>query len=304
MTNSAANVRRVDIEVLRILSCLGIVYFHSGMLTGVANSLAYSGLAFFIFLSVYFVNKATTVPEAFRKIAAKVVPSFMFWSIVYIALSVAIAGKALESYLGVQTLLTGGSIHLWYLPFIIIGVTASVYIVHTVKPKLLFWIVAAGYFGWLGTSLYWRDWIRDYPLPAPQYFHALGAVLLALFVRAGSGVLRYSALLLSLLLCGHVASQGELGIGVVYFMVTLMSVLVVWGKDLYAGFFPFRKWVVSFSTLTFGIYLVHPLFIAIAVRLGVSDWYTMPLLAFLGSAVFVRFFLWAMPPYMHRLVRV
>ena len=304
MTNPAVDGRRLDLEVLRILACLGIVYFHSGLLSGGANSLAYSGLAFFIFLSVYFVNKATTVPEAFRKIAAKVLPAFIFWSIVYIALSVAIAGKALESYLGFQTLLTGGSIHLWYLPFIIIGVTASIYVVRTVRPELVFWVVAACYFGWLASSLYWRDLIRDYPLPAPQYLHALGAVFLALFVRAGSGVLRYSALLLSLLVCGYIASQGELGIGVVYFIITLMSVLVAWGRDLYPGILPFRKLLLSFSTVTFGIYLVHPLFISIAVRLGVSDWYTMPLLAFLGSAVFVRFFLWAMPQYMHRLVRV
>ena len=295
--------RRIDLELVRVLACLGIVYFHSGVLADVSRNLAYSGLAYFILITVFFVNRNKTVFSATKAVARKVLPSFVFWSAVYVVLGVVIARKDLQSYLSLTTIFTGGSIHLWYLPFIVLAVAAATAATRLVKPKVLFVVTVVGYFGWLTSSIIWRDWIKGYPLPLPQYFHAAGAVLLALLLMSGAGLVRYLCVFASLVLCTLVTIEGEPGVGVVYSVMTLMGLLVVRKRDLMSELTQLRPTVIALSSLTFGIYLVHPLFLSVASRLGLGEMSLMPFIAFVGSAVFVKLFLLLMPFSMHRLVK-
>lgn len=295
--------RRIDLELVRVLACLGIVYFHSGVLAGVSSNLAYSGLAYFILITIFFVDRNKTAFSAAKAVARKVWPSFVFWSAVYIVLGVVIARKDLQSYLSLTTLVTGGSIHLWYLPFIVLAVAAATAAARLMQPRVLFVVTVVGYFGWLVSSIVWRDWIKGYPLPLPQYFHGAGAVLLALWLMSGAGLVRYLCLFASLVLCLLVTIEGEPGVGVVYSVMTLMGLLVVRKRDLMSELTQLRPTVIALSSLTFGIYLVHPLFLSVASRLGLGDMSLMPFVAFVGSAVFVQVFLLLMPIATHRLVK-
>lgn len=296
--------RRTDIEFLRVLSCLGIVYFHSGVLSGLANNLAYSGLTFFILVSLFFVNTRRNVFENLTNTIRKVFPAFACWSVIYIVLAIVIADKDPGEFVKPLTLMIGGSIHLWYLPFIIFAIPLTVFFGRSMSRRWLFGLMFSLYVVWMATSLTWREMASDFPLPAPQYLHAIGAVFLALWLSGGEGRVRYLAIFISLCLGAYVAYAGQPGVGVVYFLTTLYGLIVIQKSDLIRSERLIALIAQRLSPLTFGIYLVHPLLLSVASRVGFADSIFMPLSVFVGSAIAIQLYLMCTPSFMHKLVRV
>jgi hypothetical protein len=108
--------RRQDIEWLRVLACLGIVWYHA---RGPGEEFALAGLIVFVMLSVVLAHpREEPLKDRLHARAERLLLPWIFWWGVYAVLDVVTgrAGRWTAAEWPVL-LLAGPSIHLWYLPF-------------------------------------------------------------------------------------------------------------------------------------------------------------------------------------------
>jgi len=164
---------RLDIEFLRFVSAIGIVWFHSGV---VGAELGYAGLIVFVMLSVWF--SKPDAPACIRKSLEarfqRVIHPWLIWSAIFIFLNF-IRGNDFQNVSDLW-FMVGGSVHLWYLPFIFFALTALDLIKRLVDKRIIFWTSVI----FVGVILVfvpmWRPWSLRLLIPFPQYFHALFAL--------------------------------------------------------------------------------------------------------------------------------
>lgn len=128
--------RYMGIEILRFIASFGIVWFHVGAWGAHA---AYGALPVFVMLSVIFVIH-TDVPVKAQagKYASRLLIPWMFWSVVYAVLKIGeafISKKALLSKFNMSMLATGTSLHLWYLPCAFLFIMLVVFIRKSIVNK-------------------------------------------------------------------------------------------------------------------------------------------------------------------------
>ncbi|MDF1763837.1 MAG: hypothetical protein P1U57_10540 [Oleibacter sp.] len=281
--------RRVDIELVRVLACIAIVYFHSGVLTGAMRSFAYSGLVVFIIISVCYLSSQSSIKKVARPMAAKLLAPYVIWSFVFLALYTVIVGKPISDYVKLQTLFAGTSIHLWYLPFAYLVLLFSILIKQKIPSNILSLIAGVSFLVWISLSLEWRGMVQSTPLPIPQYAHAFGAVLLGLWVSGFRGWINGMIFAFSMFLSLYIAVYKDTGVGVVYFVGMLFCLLLMFGTSINRYLQHIKGFVFFVAPLTYGIYIVHPIGLAVLSKVGISEAAWGPLLVFLGSAVFVYF---------------
>ena len=270
-------VKRADIEILRILSAFGIVYFHAADLH--FRDIAYSGLIIFTIISVYLVdaNKKYNVTE---RISRLLLP-YIFWAVLYGVLYYLANGRVFKlNYNFVQYLICSPSIHLWYLPFILM-VTL---IINKIKIRVgsVSWFLSLIM---LISSPFWRSLLV--PPPLAQYLHALPAVFVGLFYRDFYTIkknIRIIQLVTIFFAIIYIVVINVSGVGVTYLVgITLSSVILI---DKCPDFS--SRIIFLASSSTFGIYLVHPLFLYLSHMLKIEGVYSV-YFAFLVSMVFVLF---------------
>lgn len=235
---------RTDIELLRIVSAFGIVWFHSG---APGQDIAYAGIVFFAAVSGYFaVLSRRSHPISAR--ARRLLYPYAAWWIVYALLDMRHGVVP-----GWQTILVGSAIHLWYLPFIFFCLVT----VDRIKPVLRTAALPAA-FVLIGTAPYWRQFSP--PDPFAQYLHALPAVLMGI-----AFALRPVASL-SLGLPVFVAAMlGLPGFGSTY-AVGFVLCLVLIAKS---SILPRSEWVLQVGQCTLGVYLAHAAFLLALSHIGV-----------------------------------
>jgi membrane-bound acyltransferase YfiQ involved in biofilm formation len=262
-------VRAANIDRLRILAALGIVWFHTE--GAPSRQIGYAGLPIFllIFFSLIVRNAHAGGMAGFvkRRWSRLMVP-WLFWSLAYgsckLAKAVCTTDKdALHDILSAQTLLAGTHLHLWYLPYaFVLGCMihqvnrwtsrlndAAVVLVATAAGVFL---LAAGPLGIIPNG------VRP---PLPQWNFGLAAVplgfalgrSLAIPSRDTQRLLLSMVALATSLVCIMLNSAGFPGLAIPY---GLAMVLVCIAYAWHAGSDAF---VAAVAPLTFGIYLVHPL---------------------------------------------
>lgn len=65
-----------EIELFRIFSALGIVWFHSGV--GIGRDVAYGGLIFFVIVAAYFATVSTRSHSLVERVERLMVPYFLW----------------------------------------------------------------------------------------------------------------------------------------------------------------------------------------------------------------------------------
>ena len=112
--------RNATLDYARLIASIGIIVFHVG---APGAAVGYAALPFFLMLLI-FLAFPTAVERDFGTYAATRIARLMWpwaiWCLIYAALKlaeVAIAGVPLKSEFAIWMLLTGPSIHLWFLPF-------------------------------------------------------------------------------------------------------------------------------------------------------------------------------------------
>ena len=270
--------RRTDVELFRVLACLGIVYFHAGVFSGISNAIAYSGLIIFVLISVFYNGKRKKTDEI-SSLAKKILVPYFIWSAIYLVLYL-ISGKSISEIISLKTVISGTSIHLWYLPFIFLVLVIVGQIKNKIPLKVISGASGTMFLFWLYFSPFWRSCVEV--VPFPQYMHAVGGVFLALSVVSSVRCISYASLVGGVLMCMYLLQFKDYGISVVYLISAFFTFTLITRP---VSLSIVAKPVALLSSLTFSIYLVHPLGLAILSKLNFGGDFFTPALVFIGSGV-------------------
>lgn len=272
---------RLDVEVIRILSSLGIIWFHSGLLLG--KEISYSGLICFVILSSYFAMSSIRIHYFSDRILRLILPCII-WSIFYAVFKTVRGVNIFPENIGIlSSILATPAIHLWYLPFVFF----TLILIDNAKTKFsrreIGIVSAISAILLILFSPFWRE--KSYGIPWDQYIHALPAVLIGVFfstfsqIKAGFKFVLLIALIISILFCVLIGVQG---VGLSYFVGSIVCLVLLKGGANKVNGGP----VEILSAATFGVYLIHPFFIFLLRHFGVEG-FLLPVLSAVLSFVFV-----------------
>lgn len=273
------NGRFASIEFARIAAAFGIVWFHSRIGTSSFHNISYSGLVYFIIVTVFFqFSKINLSRKEFLESLNNIIYLSITWNIMYFCIKYYILKQPMRP--SFQLILSGASLHLWYMPFLIITLILC-YIGRRVSLGLARYVSLAGITVLTLTVDQWRGWSLSLDPPAPQYVHALfavfaGVLLEAFFLRR----IIYAALVVfgcaaALLTVDGVGLPYLIGCAVFTFAYALRERIAL------------SPSVTALSECTFGIYLVHPMFFPIARFATGHESLLVPCVAFAVSAALV-----------------
>lgn len=273
--------KQQNIELLRILSALGIVWYHSG---AVGGQIAYAGLVVFAIISMYLAGKSRN-PQAGTPHArvVRLLRPWAIWFFIYGLINVMGHRLPIHSEHGmIGGILCGPSLHLWYMPFIFF----CLMIFDAVRPRLseraLGWGSAVLAIGALASVDWWRPLSLSLPLPAPQYAHAMAGVFIGVFFAYYGALRRVAHLLLAVMLAFALLAAPWRDVGVTYLLALVASFAMIF---LVPRRFPYFD-VVAVSRCTPGIYFIHILWLNLLGKFAIDGpW--LPICAFLGSLLMV-----------------
>ena len=284
LPHNGAGPKRPDIEALRLLSALGIVWFHAAHS---AIALAYSGLVVFLVLSVALGGRSGRPDAAtLQRRALRLLRPWLFWCGLYAAFNAVRGLPAWPLDAGwVAGVLAGPSIHLWYLPFMFgVLVLLDLLRAHVALRTL----ATTGFvmaLALMATAPWWRPVTLSLIYPALQWADALAPVAVGVFVLGARSncwsrrtVLAMAA---ALVLTATVLVAFE-WIGTPYAVGIAASLLVlvlrrqpsgqaVQAPQLQQPVQPWLAWPGGFMALTdcsFGIYLSHSLVFSLLLAHG------------------------------------
>lgn len=277
--------RRVDIELLRVISTFLIVWYHC---PSEAPSVAYAGLVFFVVASAYFSVSSNegALQSVFDRVR-RILTIWIVWYCIYL-LHLVLVGKFylyVNDSFGLKALV-GPSIHLWYLPFLACLILVAGRISPLLRRPFAPIVLLLFYLALMLSAEWWRGASIDASAPLAQYAHALPAVLLGwiFFALRSYEAVRRGACLAFLFLSSALA-WGVEGVGLTYLIgMALATPLLfsLWRLERMAE-------MASVSKYTLGIYLVHPLVIKAARRIAELDGVALAAVAFGLSLGFVAF---------------
>lgn len=270
MTGDRESKRNGSIDLLRWLGAIGIVWFHMRLPGG---WIGYAALPFFVVLLVYFGPE-----KPLRDRAIRLLTPWLIWSAVYALVVLAQAllkGLPLREEFHAWMLLTGPVLHLWFLPFSFLFLV----VFRGLRGPILAVTALIGAFGTL-----WASNHLVLPIPLSQWSFAFPAAFL------GLAMFRFKRPVVLAVGTAAVCMLLFYGLG---WSVAVPQLLIA-SVALAAAFafpLPASPPVVFLSGLALGVYLMHPLTMAVGERLGLHEW---PLLGFvlivshLGTLVLKR----------------
>lgn len=282
--------KRQDIELLRIVSAFGIVWFHSG---AKGHELAYAGLTVFLILSTYFARSEGNARTLLRRRFERLLIPWLFWFALYGALNLARGAPVLPSGEGtLAALLSGPSIHLWYMPFIFVSLSALDAARRHLPRRAIALASALIALSILASTPLWRPYSLDLGQPWAQYAHASAAIFIGAFLLHFDTLPKTAGWPLLLLMCGGAALMTPYpGVGLPYMAALALGCFLA--SDVRAPTLPID--VTPLSECTLGIYFIHVLFLRGLVKFGLAHGAGVPVGAFFLSALTVFFLRRAAP---------
>jgi hypothetical protein len=272
-----ANSRNYNLEILRIISCFGIVLSHGNDAMW-AREFGNMSLVNFVLISFYFLSSQKNYSSFFLKRVDRLLIPWIFWFFVYGLLHV-INGM---SFLYVEgdifsAILNGTRMHLWYLPFIFITSIIIVFYYNIVEQRSIFKKYNLVFFMLLSIIFLlsmplWRPWSLVLGVPWGNWF----IVFPALFIGASLTNLNHHSsnywkiilyVIIIILISTWLTLSGQ-WLGIPYLFGILLFVTAVYLKfDITRH----STIIMKLSNCTYGIYLIHPLIGTIGDKLGFSE---------------------------------
>lgn len=275
--------RRQDIELLRVISAFGIIWFHT---TTYGAATAYGGLIAFLILSIFLGGKSGAPDvDTLRRRASRLLVPWFVWFVVYGALNARHGESIVPLEQGLASgIMAGPSIHLWYLPFIFLALVALDLVRAHVRPRTLAYASAAAALIIVATAPWWRPHTLAMPYPLLQWADASGPVLVGVFLLCAAAIPRShrNSIAVLLVLCAiGVATSNSIGISyaVGFFACMLISSNVLERR--------ITVHVAPLSEATFGIYLSHILVYRALLKYTNVSGELMPVAIFLVCAAVV-----------------
>lgn len=262
--------RIAGIDLLRILAAVGIVWFHTD--GAPHREIGYAGLPMFllIFFSLITRDFGTTTTHFLRRRWNRLLKPWLFWSAVYGACHLIRAAHTvdvteLRAVFSLSTLVTGTSIHLWYLPYAFASGLLAFAINHRMREidhvVVAMMMTLAGMLTLAGCAVVMTGYTA--PQPLSQWEFGFAAIPLGLAIgrclMIPSRSLRRTLLAgigLAVLVEGQVLRVFDVGaLGSPYGIGTVL-VCTAYCLETRGNIV-----VLALAPLTFGIYLIHPLVI-------------------------------------------
>ena len=266
---------RKDIEVLRILSMFGIVWFHTNPYQW--RSVTYAGLVIFLILTPYLSgNHSKPIINRTKRL---ILP-WLIWMIIYAAINLILSKPFSASDSLIITLISGTCFHLWFLPFI--------FLVHIIFDKAKDNIPAttlsraAGILavGVLLTCQIWREPSLTLGYPFAQWAHALIGILIGVFMWGLASPIPLKDKLILMTIIGVTLIMFPVkGVGIPYFIGTVIFTAII--KRNYTDLISLDP--TPISKLMFGVYLIHPIIIGLYSAMGIGLADLKPVIVFMIS---------------------
>jgi fucose 4-O-acetylase-like acetyltransferase len=245
--------KRQEIEIVRILSAFGIVWFHTA---SVGNDIGLSGLVVFIILSLYFAAGPGAAVKSIGSRFRRLILPWLFWYVFYALLNVALKRPVIQLERGwIAGVLTGPSVHLWYMPFMFAVLVMIDRIRTRIDPRLPAILCGMAVVPILASAAYWRFWSFTVGAPWAQYLQSVAAVLLGFFL-ANNPFIPWSITVFLLTVAGSTALAIIFvpGIGIPYFIGISVTALCLFPDWTIRP----RPLINRLAECTLGIYLSHP----------------------------------------------
>lgn len=289
--------RNANVERLRLFAAFGIVVFHVLPTETLSKSIGYAGLPIFLMVFSALIlsheHEIAVKPFLFNK-ASRLLAPWVFWSLVYFVakgIKLLIIGDTALNLSG-NLLLVGPSVHLWYLPYAFaMALVLFLYQKKTAGQEngigCIVATIAAMVCYSLCAVLMAKTHLR---VPLPQWLFGLPGVLLGITIAHMTrlGKMRYKFTVFFviwglLVLISYLLVQREIH-------PLSLPYLVAFPLATLCFFWPGRidRLTLKISTLTYGIYLVHPLVISVLSRI-VPTSPLFPLGVFVVSGVITAF---------------
>lgn len=266
---------KLEIEVFRIFSAFGIVWFHSGLHTG--RQFAYGGLIYFIIISIFFTLKSKN-PQRLSKRFKKLILPFILWTLFYGFINFLFNRTIFpDGFEGISIILTTTSIHLWYLPFVfILLIILDCFKLYFSRISLIY-LFGVSAIILLYISPIWRN--IDFIIPFAQYAHALPAAFIGIFISS-----KIHTKLWFLIMFGIVTSlfRNFHDIGITYISGLLPCIFLFVGHEIKKP----DSIIFKISSATFGVYLLHPFILNVLKHIGV-EYFWLPIFAFFISLAII-----------------
>ena len=272
--------RNQAVELLRVVAAFGIIAFHAN---APFHDVAYSGLVVFLALSPLMDAQYNwDRRRSPNQLAKTFLLPWAFWMVVYGAIKIALHKPVLVAGNPVAGILYGTSAHLWFLPFMCIILIVSNLMKGHCRPVWIVWLCSITAALLLFGVMFWRPISLTWPLPLPQWIHALPAVLigLAIGLRHRVGQLALPALAVVAAALAFAVWMLIPGISIPY---GLGFALVILAITIPANKWPGWLYIQPVSECMMGVYLVHIIFLYIFDKLTGSANYLTVLLAFIFS---------------------
>jgi len=282
------NARIASVECLRLVASLGIVWFHA---KAPGDWIGYGGLPALIIIACSFAgtpHRQRGLSDMIRARLRRLGLPWIFWSAVYgvsRVIQIWLNPGGTEKF-APWMLLVGPSLHLWYLPF---GIACSltIYVCAQSMPVLtrsqacLTWSILATVI--IVVSSWGTRYFIQY-IPLPQWIFGTPAVAIGLSFAAirprSDRFMTRLILLVSIVSSGCAISfaLGFEGLSGPY-AIGVLACAAAWPVCRIAG--PVLLWG---GSLSFGIYLVHPLVLSILTRaIPTAPRCLVPVVAFAAS---------------------
>ena len=272
---------RLDVELIRVVSASGIVWYHSNV--DVGHDIAYAGLVCFVILSAFFATISKNNKDQMFARLHRLLAPWIIWSLFYALLNIVRYGDVYPTnYNIVNALLATPSIHLWYIPFIILG-TLVVSIAKKYLSKneigILSGVISLAL---MATAPEWRRIV--YVPPWGQYLHALPALLIGFFFGCYKDINAMIRSVLSFsffLIITIMALKGVNGFGTTYLFGFIPCLLLLKNGLMIDK----SHLIIKFSKATFGVYLSHIFILTIINYFKLAGGVVLPILSIIISFI-------------------
>ncbi len=250
-----ASTHRQGIDLARFIAAFGVVLAH--VEASPIDWVGHVSLALFALLTAFLAVKSaerTGGAYAYGPRARRLLLPWVVWSLFYWVVEAAITDgpDKFRPLVDPWSLLYGGAIHLWFLPFIglamgLVGPAVS----HVTTPARL--MGAAVLLVGVSAPLFWAHETLHLPEPLPQWAFTLPCYALGLLLAKAQGIGRPGiALATGVVLASLAVWMGQ---AAPWTFAVLAGLL---GFELFWRLPPRGSWAVHLGQVAFGIYLIHP----------------------------------------------
>lgn len=247
----------VGVEMLRVVAAVSIVLFHSPRLPNQGWFL--SGLAIFLVLTGYFAarsaSKRTMREQLERRVKSLIIPYFI-WYVFYFTILLMISDGRLKDVHWFTWVFSGPFIHLWYLPAAFLGsvaIHAASRSARHIRKSVVMTIVII----LIATSIYLSRSTSMFAVVAPigQWIYSIPCLLIGLMFGVSSSISNRLVLAAQIGVAGSLVVAAFLwpSVHLVSYAIAAVCVLIALSVK-----WPRMDKIVFVSSLTFGIYILHP----------------------------------------------